>query len=353
MRVYFMPHKNGEWWNGGWQRRRKGKWEVEKKSSFRENESGSVTTIEKLKGFWVDGEPSTSNGEDVVHFPPINKRESKIAGKSEFTPPPPTSSLPNIEGASFKEANTTKKNSFGLYNEKVGGWYTQNPRPQFMASNKDIPELDISKVLAIVHGIKIQFSHLPLQDGFLRSSYARLGPYPERYIRAADLNGGGALAVYTRAVGTVGSKKWRALGMGVGSGTGTVQFVMKPDILVAPNHIWRASGTDNMGMPPGAKKSDGLNSFDRWQKQSERGRNEAFMSSVVNITTENNEQMHWECLPLAGLKAVIIRKGELVPRELQTAAVNLGVPILSSDPNESLWRVLFSNGMIDSYTNWV
>lgn len=349
-----MPNKNSEWWNGGWQRRGNGSWDGDKESSFRRNDNVSVTLIKKSEGFWVDGEPSRSNGDCRIHLPPITERKSTIASKPGCNKKDnPSTSLPSIGKGACAEEVFTGKNSFGLYNRKVDGWYTQTPRPKFMASNKDIPELDISKVLAIVHGIKIQFSHIPLQDGLLRSAYSRLGPYPEKYIRAADLNGGGALAVYTRAVGTVGSKKWKALGMGVGSGTGTIQFVMKPDILVDPNHIWRASGTDNMGMPPGAKKSDGLNSFDRWQQQSERGRNETFMSSVVKTMTENNEQMHWECLPLTDLKALILRKGELAPRELQTAAMNRGVPILRADPMESLFEVLFDNGMIDSYANWV
>ena len=49
--------KNGEWWNGGWQRRGKSEWEGEKISNFRPGDRGSVTLNELAKGFWVDGEP--------------------------------------------------------------------------------------------------------------------------------------------------------------------------------------------------------------------------------------------------------------------------------------------------------
>lgn len=48
---------NGEWWNGGWQRRGKSEWGGEKKSNFRPDDRGSVTLIEPAKGYWVDGEP--------------------------------------------------------------------------------------------------------------------------------------------------------------------------------------------------------------------------------------------------------------------------------------------------------
>jgi hypothetical protein len=48
---------NGEWWNGGWQRRGKSEWGGEKPSSFRPDDRGSVTLIEPAKGYWIDGEP--------------------------------------------------------------------------------------------------------------------------------------------------------------------------------------------------------------------------------------------------------------------------------------------------------
>ncbi|MFM5363942.1 DUF3289 family protein [Aeromonas veronii] len=48
---------NGEWWNGGWQRRGKSEWGGEKVSSFRPDDRGSVTLNEPAKGYWVDGEP--------------------------------------------------------------------------------------------------------------------------------------------------------------------------------------------------------------------------------------------------------------------------------------------------------
>ncbi|MGK0602899.1 hypothetical protein [Yokenella regensburgei] len=255
--------------------------------------------------------------------------------------------------ASLPKVSKDQKNSFGLYDIHKDGWYVQEPRPVFMESDKAAGKLDLTNVLAIVHGIKIQFSEKALDDGFLRSAYARLGPNPEGYSRDADRNGGGALAVYTRAVSRPGSAKWKAQGMGVGSGEGTVQFVIKPDILLDPNHIWRASGTDNMGMPPGAKKTDKLNSFERWQRQSEAGRNSAFTGSVGPKPVENNEQLHWEKLPLEGLKAIIIRKSEDVPQSLAEVSEGLQVPILFSLPGESLKQVLLKNGLVDKDGKWI
>ena len=76
-----MPNKDGEWWNGGWQRRRKGEWDVELESSFRENDPGSVTLIEKSKGIWVDGEPSKSTGDNTTNFLPRIVEKSKVVDK--------------------------------------------------------------------------------------------------------------------------------------------------------------------------------------------------------------------------------------------------------------------------------
>jgi hypothetical protein len=52
-----MPKGNGGWWNGGWQRWGKSEWNGEKESYLRCSDLGSVTFIDKGKGFWIDGEP--------------------------------------------------------------------------------------------------------------------------------------------------------------------------------------------------------------------------------------------------------------------------------------------------------
>lgn len=52
-----MPKGNGQWWNGGWQRRAKSEWDGETASNFREDDVGCVTPSEPAKGSWVDGLP--------------------------------------------------------------------------------------------------------------------------------------------------------------------------------------------------------------------------------------------------------------------------------------------------------
>ncbi|QSQ15714.1 hypothetical protein [Myxococcus landrumensis] len=63
-----------------------------------------------------------------------------------------------------------------------------------------------------------------LQKGHLGSAYLREEP-GGTYSRAADKNGGGALGVYTRAVGT-DQATWPAQGYGVGSNDSKVQPVV-------------------------------------------------------------------------------------------------------------------------------
>lgn len=93
-----MPNKNGEWWNGGWQRRGKGEWDVEKESSFRENDQGSVTLIEKPKGFWVEDEPNNGKGDNATNFLPRIEIKSKIMDKpNNSKEDTPTNFLPKIE----------------------------------------------------------------------------------------------------------------------------------------------------------------------------------------------------------------------------------------------------------------
>ena len=50
------PSRSGQWWNGGWQRWGESEWEGEKTSSFRSDDRGSITLIEKSKGYWIENE---------------------------------------------------------------------------------------------------------------------------------------------------------------------------------------------------------------------------------------------------------------------------------------------------------
>ena len=105
-----MPRNKGEWWNGGWQRWGKGEWGIEEKSSFRENDLGSVTLIEKSKGFWVDGEPCQSNNDNSINLPPIIEEKSKQVGISNNSKEnKQTNNLPRIEMKSKVAANINKK----------------------------------------------------------------------------------------------------------------------------------------------------------------------------------------------------------------------------------------------------
>ncbi|WP_429220222.1 hypothetical protein [Aeromonas veronii] len=86
-----MPKENGEWWNGGWQRKGKSEWKEEKESSFRDNDLGSVTLIEKSAGFWVDEEPGkffeatqpSANKAEKRKLPPAHQVESKKSKDDE------------------------------------------------------------------------------------------------------------------------------------------------------------------------------------------------------------------------------------------------------------------------------
>lgn len=300
--------------NGGYMRPKIDKKAKEKESNIIINYNSSVTLTNKPTGTWVNGKP-------------VPKKSNNY-------------------------------NSFGLSTEKVGGFFTQNPRPKLKKSDEIIPKIEISQVLALVHGIKIQFSNIRLLDGFLRSAYARLGPEGYYGSRPSDRNGGGALAVYTRAVGIKGAKTYILGKGGVGTGEGTVLFVIKPDILLDPNHIWLASGSDLLGRLPGTTYSDGLKSFGKWEQQSEYARNIAFNESITGNFIVHNEQMHWECLPLTGLRAVIAYKKlpyAKVEALLQAVASfnkakNMTVPVIFATRGDNLYDTLNKNNLIKSDT---
>ncbi|MBB5395230.1 hypothetical protein [Mucilaginibacter sp. AK015] len=193
------------------------------------------------------------------------------------------------------------------------GSYNQGIAPLFKAGRGTAPApVDVGKTLALVHGISTQ--HIPgaFKNGFLSSAYTREGPHGN-YSRDADKNGGGGLAVYTRAVGTKHTS-WPAFGQGVGSSISKAQIVLRPKILI-DIPAWRHSSTDLKGKAPGVTdKMIGdktLDSFDLWEQQSESGRNSAFNSTVNNPGgLANNEQIFWHQIPLAGNVIAIICKTE-------------------------------------------
>ncbi|WP_429220202.1 hypothetical protein [Aeromonas veronii] len=92
-----MPKNNGEWWNGGWQRWGKSKWDGEKESSFRVDDLGCVTLLEKPKGFWVDGEPNMSKADNQTDFlPRIANKSTVVVRPNNSKASNPTDFLPSI-----------------------------------------------------------------------------------------------------------------------------------------------------------------------------------------------------------------------------------------------------------------
>lgn len=168
----------------------------------------------------------------------------------------------------------------------------------------------LAQTACLVHGMAPEYLAGALASGELGSAYRRVGPFGA-YGRDMDKRGGGGLAVYTRAVGTA-QRDWQAQGYGVGSSPTKVQLVLSPTFLEA-NTTWRASSTDGAGKVPGASDADVTavtrgekDVYDLWGAQSERGRALAFNGTVVGPKQMNNEQLHWERVPLAGnLKAVV------------------------------------------------
>ncbi|MBV7515882.1 type VI secretion system tip protein TssI/VgrG, partial [Pseudomonas sp. PDM25] len=262
----------------------------------------------------------------------------------------PASLADQRTAAPKRVAKVSAPNKFGLYNEVEDGWHLQNPKPGFKVQEGRDQALDLSKTLALVHGIAVAYAAKTIESGFLRSAYARLGP-EGKYSRTADERGGGALAVYTRAVGKQGAAQWIATGMGVGASAGNVQLIIRPDILEDPAHVWRASTTDGMGAAPGApaKKETGR---DKWQYQTESGRNRTFSDTVKDKAIANNEQLHWEKLPLTGLVAIIVHERVDTPDDLKAIADAQGIALISASPKESLKTTLLRYHLIDSDSNW-
>ena len=177
------------------------------------------------------------------------------------------------------------------------------------------PALEMNNAACLTHGISPEYVKSALQEGQLSSAFNREGKNGS-YSRDADKNFGGALAVYTRAVGTKHAR-WPSKGLGVGSNESKVQMILSPNVLQDPKHGWRATSVDNGGLVPGAKKADveGLplgdphtRTKDLWGKQTESGRNNAFNGTVAGKThIAQNEQLHWGKIPLQGnLKGMVV-----------------------------------------------
>lgn len=236
-------------------------------------------------------------------------------GPSTSTAPshPPSNLVQGHPGASAFDLPSSRASRVAVHPEPTR-LHAQGNVPALAPSTRPVPPLNMDKVSCLTHGIHPDFVLSTLQSGQLSSAYQREGP-AGRYSRDADKNGGGGLAVYTRAVGTE-QTQWRAQGYGVGSNADKVQMILKPSLLESPGHAWRASSMDNMGLVPGAPRTEQakipkggspLNARPLWGFQTESGRNSAFNSSVTGSTLQvNNEQLHWEKIPLEGnLKGMV------------------------------------------------
>ena len=123
-----MPNKNnknGEWWNGGWQRWSKGSWDEEKESNFRKNDHGSVTPIKKSEGVWVNGEPCLAKKDNTVNLPPIIQNKSTVVSKpNNKQEGESASSLPTIDSKIKKSATNVNKRKVNTTTHslpKIGG----------------------------------------------------------------------------------------------------------------------------------------------------------------------------------------------------------------------------------------
>ncbi|MBL0598041.1 hypothetical protein JD516_09480 [Aeromonas jandaei] len=128
-----MPNKNnknGEWWNGGWQRWSKGSWDGEKESNFRKNDHGSVTPIEKSEGVWVNGEPCLAKKDNTVNLPPIIQNKSTVVSKpNNKQEGESASSLPTIDSKIKKSATNVNKRKVNTTTHslpKIGGGHKKD-----------------------------------------------------------------------------------------------------------------------------------------------------------------------------------------------------------------------------------
>lgn len=321
-----------------------------------------------------------------INPPPTNL----VRARSEAPRPAPAVIPPSTNTAASNQATGTgSHHGTSAFSTPVAGahhaqppshavGFTQGAAPAMGPNKKDVPALDMEKASCLTHGMSPEFVDSALRGKQLRSAYNRLGP-EAKYSRPADKNGGGALAVYTRAVGTE-QKAWPAKGHGVGSNDDKVQMILSPEVLTRPNHSWRASSTDNMGLVPGATKHDQAklakdgNPLQRtkplWGKQSEASRNDNFNRTVAGTESkEQNEQLHWQKVPLTNnLKGMVCTSQASFDKMMQlegakpsglklpTGIAGLGsvpmggqrIPVTLVDGNTPLVTALRASGIANS-----
>ncbi|RKG67907.1 hypothetical protein D7V80_14610, partial [Corallococcus sp. CA054B] len=256
---------------------------------------------------------------------------------------------------------------------RTGVRYAQGPCPPLAAADPQRRQtaLSLDSAACLTHGISPEHVQTALQQGQLNSAYTRLGK-DGIYSRTADKNGGGALAVYTRAVG-IEQRSWKAQGSGVGSNDSKVQMILSPAVLENPGHGWRASSTDNMGKVPGSTSAhqaglpvnDPLGRAPLWSRQTESARNSAFNETVRGRSPQaNNEQLHWQSVPLQGnLKGMLVtsrssfdmlmmlpgaRPDEGAPGRGTVRFGEQDIPVLLTDGANPLLGVLKRAGIADS-----
>ena len=264
----------------------------------------------------------------------------------------------------------------GIVRDQTTGLFSQGTsKPDFKAPTKsrasgasepDKLNKAMEKCSCMVHGIDAKWVESTLKNGALCSGYALRGP-TGKYSRDADRNGGGATAVYTRAVGT-DQTKWKANGFGVGSNDARVQLVLSPEILEKPDHVWRASTMDGMGKVPGVTKTiiravnnsqTKLDGFNAWEQQTEKDRNYQFESVTKGKMMENNEQLHWEKVPLPETLAAVVCSSSAMKTlepicqtnaagEKVIAYAGREIPVIVANKSDNLIDKLKENGVTNA-----
>jgi hypothetical protein len=215
-------------------------------------------------------------------------------------------------------------------------------------------------LLALAHGMPAQFAPDAVARGTLRSSARRLGP-TGRYSRDADVRGGGAAAVYTRAV-VAPMRKWNAGGHGVGSGEGRAQLIIAPRGLFEDNDHWHCASLDNMGFAPGAKAArvavGDINAAWKCQTRAQRLRALNDLMKTGSMA-HNNELMHWDELSLegrllgifiAGTKPAYLDHFKAHPNFSPTIPDGLYAPAVQASPPRGCFRVGSTDQLVPVYS---
>lgn len=253
-----------------------------------------------------------------------------------------------------------KTNEFECLAESGGYPYNQWDSPRFEMNLKENFKQILEKTSCLVHGMNAKYVNKALTEQNLSSAYRLHGPDESKYIKKADLRCGGALGVYTRAVG-VKQTDWVAKGYSNGSGSGKVQLVLSPVILLERYGEWRHNGMDGLGCPPGMNKNNLIkeknkDTWDFWGIQTESGRNKSYEATVKQSSAVNlNEQLFWNNVELRGiLKAIVCTDAAsynlLVgnPDGIKVIPPNIGyikfdngtIPVILANPNDKLLEIL-------------